>query len=161
MDSDIGPSELSDIAEEPEEGLTDDTDDDQAKASSVISTGPSYDRASMYKANGNALSQWPSSNSAKATAAPAASVSTKSSSSILSSSKFGTLGSSQFQAQPLTVEPSPPVAAMPKAVPPPDASPEVNSTKPKKIENQHVYRATAVHITHNDPFSNGNTSSNG
>ena len=62
-----------------------------------------------------------------------------------------------FQAQPLTVEPSPPVAAMPKAVPPPDASPEVNSTKPKKIENQHVYRATAVHITHNDPFSNGNT----
>jgi hypothetical protein len=29
LDSDIGPSELSDIAEEPEEGLTDDSDDDR------------------------------------------------------------------------------------------------------------------------------------
>ena len=36
MDSDIGPSELSDIAEEPEEGLTDDTDDDQVNISSLI-----------------------------------------------------------------------------------------------------------------------------
>ena len=36
MDSDIGPSELSDIAEEPEEGLTDDTDDDQVRISATL-----------------------------------------------------------------------------------------------------------------------------
>ena len=143
LDSDIGPSELSDIAEEPEEGLTDDSGDDQGNGSrappSVIAAGgPSYDRASLYKANGNALSQWPS--KAPSGGAP------KASPSISSADKFGTLGSSQFQAQPLIVEPSP---AAPKAE-------EVSSAKPKKPSGEssnHVYRATAVHITHNDPLS--------
>ena len=114
--------------------------DDQGNGSrappSVIAAagGPSYDRASLYKANGNALSQWPSKAPSKA------------SPSISSADKFGTLGSSQFQAQPLIVEPSP---AAPKAE-------EVSSAKPKKPAGEssnHVYRATAVHITHNDPLS--------
>ena len=150
LDSDIGPSELSDIAEEPEEGLTDDSGDDQGNGSrappSVIAAGgPSYDRASLYKANGNALSQWPS--KAPSSGAP------KASPSISSADKFGTLGSSQFQAQPLIVEPSP---AAPKAE-------EVSSAKPKKPSGEssnHVYRATAVHITHNDPLSAATPSHN-
>ena len=162
LDSDIGPSELSDIAEEPEEGLTDDTDDDQGQASSVITTGPSYDRASLYKANGNALSQWPSAAAKTSNAA----ASSKASSSISSANKFGTLGSSQFQAQPLIVESSPAAVAVTK----PEA-PEINggssssSAKPKKAgvggDSNHVYRATAVHITHNDPLAASHNFGNG
>ncbi len=94
LDSDIGPSELSDIAEEPEEGLTDNDDDDDDDHDSVTpqnelsSTQPanSYQRSPMlYKPNHNALNHWNN----KIANSP-------------SLHKPKMLSSSQFTAQPLT-----------------------------------------------------------
>lgn len=60
MDSDIGPSELSDIAEEPEDELTD--SEDNRLSTPKILNPPKYDRLNMYKTPmANSLNVWQSS----------------------------------------------------------------------------------------------------
>jgi len=57
MDSDIGPSELSDIAEEPEDELTD--SEDNRLSTPKILNPPKYDRTNMYKTPiVNSLNVW-------------------------------------------------------------------------------------------------------
>ena len=65
LDSDIGPSELSDIAEEPEEGLTDDSDDDRmtpkfAYATQLQQKQQQQQQASLRKDSTTSLSRWSS-----------------------------------------------------------------------------------------------------
>jgi RIMS-binding protein 2 len=160
LDSDIGPSELSDIAEEPEEGLTDNEEGRDSETPSNDARTPAYDRSSLYKSNSNALSEWNSKmeTPAKPTASASSTTATTVSSGITTTnissaaSNFGPLGSSQFHAQPLTTVT--PINAN-------SSTSESNKSQPKKNDSgsNHIYRATAVHITHNDLSSAGMTSS--
>lgn len=58
LDSDIGPSELSDIAEEPEEGLTDSDSCSTPKMKSPVYYKAAKSPISNYKSNYNAPNKW-------------------------------------------------------------------------------------------------------